>query len=77
MSSPTATSSSHYHILDSKEAHNHFDHTNCTAKLRDYILKPHPNHINLTLNQNITPPTWISSKQPSDAPVLESPWSRP
>jgi len=55
MSSPAATSSSHYRILDSKEAHNHFDHTNRTAKLRNYILKPHPNHIDLTLDQNITP----------------------
>jgi len=54
MSSPAATSSSHYHILDSEEAHNHFDHTNRTAKLHDYILKPRPNHIDLTLNQNVT-----------------------
>jgi len=55
MSSPAATSSSHYRILDSEEAHNHFDHTNCTAKLCDYILEPCPNHINLTLDQNVTP----------------------
>ena len=55
MSSPAATSSSHYCILDSKEAHNHFSHTNHTAKLRNYILEPCLNHINLTLNQNITP----------------------
>jgi len=54
MSSPAATSS-HYQILDSEEAHNHFDHTNQTAKLCDYILKPCPNHIDLTLNQNVTP----------------------
>jgi len=55
MSSPTATSSSHYRILDSEEAHNHFDHTNRTTKLCNYILKPCSNHINLTLNQNVTP----------------------
>jgi len=55
MSSPAATSSSHYCILDSEEAHNYFDHTNRTAKLCDYILEPHPNHIDLTLDQNITP----------------------
>jgi len=55
MSSPAATSSSHYRILDSKEAHNYFDHTNRTTKLRNYIFKPRLNHIDLTLNQNVTP----------------------
>jgi len=55
MSSPAATSSSHYRILDSKEAHNNFDHTNSTAKLHNYILEPCSNHINLTLDQNVTP----------------------
>jgi len=51
MSSPAATSSSHYCILDSEEAHNHFDHTNRTAKLHNYILELRPNHI----DQNIIP----------------------
>jgi len=55
VSSSAATSSSHYHILDFEEAHNYFDHNNCTTKLHNYILELCPNHIDLTLDQNVTP----------------------